>query len=84
MTTLKHVCVRVLDLDRSVAFYQEALGLTPQREVTMADPGLARFSWVTAPRNFSWSCARSSAAPSPTSWETTPPMWPWSPRILRG
>ena len=39
MTTLHHVCVRVLDLKRSVAFYQEALGLTPQRELTMADRG---------------------------------------------
>lgn len=39
MTTLKHACVRVLDLERSVAFYQEALGLTPQREVTMEDRG---------------------------------------------
>lgn len=39
MTTLNHVCVRVLDLDRSVAFYNEALGLTPQRELTMEDRG---------------------------------------------
>ena len=37
MTTLKHVCVHVLDLPRSLRFYREALGLTPQRELSMPD-----------------------------------------------
>lgn len=39
MTTLKHVCVHVLDLERSIHFYQEALGLVPQREVSMPQRG---------------------------------------------
>lgn len=39
MPTLSHACVRVLDLARSVAFYRETLGLTPQRELTMEDRG---------------------------------------------
>lgn len=39
MTTLNHVCVRVLDLDRSVAFYNETLGLTVQRTLDMPDRG---------------------------------------------
>ena len=39
MTTMSHVCVPVLDLERSLAFYREALGLTPQREMTMGDRG---------------------------------------------
>ena len=38
MPTLSHACVRVLDLARSVAFYRETLGLTPQRELTIQDP----------------------------------------------
>ena len=37
MTTLKHACVHVLDLSRSLRFYQEALGLTPQRELSMPE-----------------------------------------------
>ena len=41
MPTLSHACVRVLDLARSVAFYRETLGLTPQRELTMEDRGLS-------------------------------------------
>ena len=39
MTTLKHACVRVLDLQKSVDFYREVLGLTPQREVTKPERG---------------------------------------------
>ena len=39
MITMKHVCVHVLDLDRSIAFYRDALGLTPQRTVDMPDRG---------------------------------------------
>lgn len=39
MTTINHVCIRVLDLERSVAFYREALGLTPVRELTIEDRG---------------------------------------------
>ena len=39
MTTLNHVCIRVLDLDRSAAFYRETLNLTPQREMSMPDRG---------------------------------------------
>ena len=31
MTTMSHVCLRVLDLDRSADFYRRTLGLTPQR-----------------------------------------------------
>ena len=34
MTTMSHVCIRVLDLDRSLTFYRDALGLVPQREMT--------------------------------------------------
>ena len=41
MTTMSHVCIRVLDLDRSLTFYRDALGLVPQREMTMEDRGLA-------------------------------------------
>lgn len=39
MTTLKHACVHVLELERSLRFYREALGLTPQREVSMPQRG---------------------------------------------
>lgn len=39
MTTLKHVCIHVLDLKRSLRFYREALGLTPQRELSMPQRG---------------------------------------------
>lgn len=41
MTTLNHVCIRVLDTQRSVAFYRETLGLTIQRELDMPDRGWA-------------------------------------------
>ncbi len=39
MAKLKHVCVHVLELERSLRFYREALGLTPQREVSMPQRG---------------------------------------------
>lgn len=39
MITMNHVCIRVLDLARSVAFYKEALDLTPVRELDMPDRG---------------------------------------------
>ena len=34
-----HNNINVLDLEKSLAFYREALGLTPQREMTMEDRG---------------------------------------------
>ena len=39
MTTIDHTCIRVLDLDRSAAFYRDALGLTPVRPLDMPDRG---------------------------------------------
>lgn len=39
MVTMNHVCVHVLDLSRSLDFYQEALGLTVQRRLSMPERG---------------------------------------------
>ena len=39
MITLAHAAIRVLDLERSIIFYREALGLTVQRELDMPDRG---------------------------------------------
>ena len=39
MTTIDHTCIHVLDLDRSAAFYRDALGLTPVRSLDMPDRG---------------------------------------------
>ena len=39
MTAMSHVCIRVLDLEKSIAFYRETLGLTIQREISMPDRG---------------------------------------------
>ena len=39
MNTLAHAAIRVLDLERSIIFYREALGLTVQRELDMPDRG---------------------------------------------
>ena len=39
MTTMSHVCLRVLDLEASTDFYRRALGLTVQRELAMPDRG---------------------------------------------
>lgn len=39
MITMNHICVRVLDLARSVTFYKETLDLTIQRELDMPDRG---------------------------------------------
>lgn len=39
MTAMNHVCIRVLDLEKSIAFYKETLGLTIQREISMPDRG---------------------------------------------
>lgn len=39
MTAMSHVCIRVLDLEKSIAFYKENLGLTIQREISMPDRG---------------------------------------------
>ena len=37
MTTIDHTCIHVLDLDRSAAFYRDALGLAPTREINAKD-----------------------------------------------
>jgi len=37
MIVLNHICLPVLDLDRSLAFYRDALNLTPQRELWIHD-----------------------------------------------
>lgn len=37
MTTFNHFNFNVLDLDRSIRFYREALGLAPVREKTASD-----------------------------------------------
>ena len=37
MLTFNHFNFNVLDMERSLAFYKEALGLTPQREKRAAD-----------------------------------------------
>ena len=39
MTTMSHICIQVLDLEKSIAFYKENLGLTIQREISMPDRG---------------------------------------------
>ena len=39
MTTMSHICIRVLNLEKSIAFYKENLGLTIQREISMPDRG---------------------------------------------
>ena len=39
MTAMSHICIRVLDLEKSIAFYKENLGLTIQREISMPDRG---------------------------------------------
>ena len=39
MTTMSHICIRVLDLEKSIAFYKENLGLNIQREISMPDRG---------------------------------------------
>ena len=39
MTAMSHICIRVLDLKKSIAFYKENLGLTIQREISMPDRG---------------------------------------------
>lgn len=39
MTSMSHVCVHVFQLSRSIEFYRTALGLTPQRELSMPDRG---------------------------------------------
>lgn len=39
MITMNHVCIRVFDLQKSIAFYQETLNLTIQRELDMPDRG---------------------------------------------
>ena len=39
MTTIDHTCIRVLDLERSVAFYRDTLGLKPVRTLDMPSRG---------------------------------------------
>ena len=83
MTTMSHVCIRVLDLDRSLTFYRDALGLVPQREMTMEDRGWHLVFLGDNETPFQLNCARRSPAPNPTTWGTTPPTWPSPPRNLR-
>lgn len=81
MPTLSHACVRVLDLARSVAFYRETLGLTPQRELTMEDRGWHLVFLGDGVTPFQLELCGSSSGPSPTAWGMTPPMWPSCPGL---
>ena len=54
MIQFNHFNFNVLDLDKSLAFYKEALGLEPVREKT-ADDGSFWCTWGTGARTFSWS-----------------------------
>lgn len=55
MTTFNHFNFNVLDLDRSLAFYKQALNLTPAREKTAE---AAPSSW----------CSSRTRRPAPSSW----------------
>ena len=35
--SFRHVCIYVLDIDKSIAFYREALGLSEERRMTSPD-----------------------------------------------
>ena len=52
LTGLAHIGVCVSNMDRSVAFYQDVLGLALQKRFTMANGSeLAFCAWAIAPLN---------------------------------
>ena len=53
--TMAHANLNVLDLDRSLAFYQEALGLCVQRDKTADDEASASSFSRTAVPAAAWS-----------------------------
>ena len=53
MFAFNHFNFNVTDLERSIAFYHDALGLEPVRRKEAAD--LSSRFWGTGKRSFSWS-----------------------------
>lgn len=81
MPTLSHACVRVLDLARSVAFYRETLGLTPQRELTMEDRGWHLVFLGDGVTPFQLELCRELQRTEPYAWGMTPPCGPRVPGL---
>ena len=81
MTTIDHTCIHVLDLDRSAAFYRDALGLTPVRSLDMPDRGWQLLFLGDGTTDFQLEL-RKRTAPSRTASATTPPTSPSAPRTL--
>ena len=53
--TFYHNNINVFDLDKSIEFYQKALGLTVTREKSAEDGSLSWYFWETRPRPICWS-----------------------------
>ena len=74
--TFAHNNLNVLDLDKSLAFYREALGLEVAREKEASDHSfkLVYLSDGTTPHQLE--LTGFGTAPSPTTWGTTRSTWP--------
>lgn len=55
MFAFNHFNFNVTDLERSIAFYHDALGLEPVRRKEAADGTSSSRFWGTGKRSFSWS-----------------------------
>ena len=78
MTTIDHTCIHVLDLDRSAAFYRDALGLTPVRSLDMPDRGWQLLFLGDGTTDFQLELCRETNRTA----ATTPPTSPSAPRTL--
>ena len=52
--TMVHNNFNVRDLDKSIKFYEDALGLKPGRRIEPADGSLKSYIWKTAAVIISW------------------------------
>ena len=84
MFTFHHFNFNVLDLERSLRFYKDALDLTPVRAKEAADGSFKLVYLGTAPPALSWSSPGCGTVPSPTTLERASSIWPspcptWTP-----
>lgn len=66
-----HFNINVTDLERSIAFYEKALGLKEHHRKEAADGSLSWYISQITPPVFYWNSPGCETIPKPMNWERT-------------
>ena len=76
MIVFNHFNFNVLDLEKSLAFYKEALGLSPVREKESADGSFKLVYLGDGVSDFTLELTGCGTERSPTTWASASSTWP--------